>query len=88
MTQLDPDLREAAIQRALAPLARLFPAATIERMREQMREYATTHPYPVALLRQISPEPAVQGSHVRAEDGEGAEDAPAERLDGTGRGKR
>jgi len=86
MSRLDPDLREAAIQRALAPLERLFPAKTIERMREQMREYATTHPYPIALLRQISPEPEVQGSHVRAKEGEAA--APIQRLDGTRDGKR
>jgi hypothetical protein len=82
MPHLDPALREAAIERALAPLKRLFPARTIERMREQMREYATTHPYPIALLRQISPDPAVKDSDVRGDGDESGSVAPLRRAEG------
>lgn len=62
-----------AIERALAPYVPVLPAATIEVMREQMREYATTHPYPVALLRQLDAV-EVKESHVRSKNG-----APAAR---------
>ncbi len=63
-----------AIERALAPYVRLFSAETIEVMRAQMREYATTHPYPVALLRQLDVED-VKESHVRSKNG--APEAPS-----------
>jgi hypothetical protein len=79
MSHLDPATVEAAIERALTPLKRLLPARTLEKIREEMREYATTHPYPAALLRQIGPEPIVKSSHVR--DGEAAGD---EGIDGVG----
>jgi hypothetical protein len=59
---------EAAIERALAPLVGRFPPKTLEKMREELREYATTHPYPVGLLRAMSDEPAVQRSGDRAVD--------------------
>lgn len=77
MPEQDHDLLEDAISRALAPYAWIVPRATLERMRENMREYATTHPYPVALVRQMSEEPATQGSHTRATDPDADEEAPA-----------
>jgi hypothetical protein len=63
-----PEAVDDAIERALAPYVPLFPAETLEVMREQMREYATTHPYPVALLRQLDVAD-VKESHVRAKNG-------------------
>lgn len=86
----EPDVLEAAIERALAPYARLLPRAALDKMREQMREYASTHPYPVALLRQLSPA-TVQASHVTASEATAIDDrattaaAPLRRIPG-GRG--
>jgi hypothetical protein len=63
-----PAAVDDAIERALAPYLPLFSAETIELMRAQMREYATTHPYPVALLRQLDAAD-VKESHVRSKNG-------------------
>jgi hypothetical protein len=63
-----PEAVDDAIERALAPYVPLFSAETLEVMREQMREYATTHPYPVALLRQLDAAD-VKESHVRSKNG-------------------
>ncbi len=68
MPPVDPATLEDAIERALGPLKRMMPPRTLEKMREQMREYATTHPYPVALLRTIGPEPVVHRSGDRPAD--------------------
>ncbi len=68
MTKKKSDAVDEAIERALAPYVSRFPAATIETMREQMREYATTHPYPVALVRQLETA-VVKESHTRAKNG-------------------
>lgn len=53
------DALEIAIERALAPYRRRVPPVVLEAMREEMKEYAATHPYPVALLRQLGPQAAV-----------------------------
>jgi hypothetical protein len=80
MPHLDQAIMEAAIERALAPLKGCFPPKTLEKMREELREYATTHPYPVGLLRVIGDEPAVRRSGPRevGEDGDDAESAAPE----------
>jgi len=95
MSNLDPATVEAAIERALAPLKRLVPARTLEKIREEMREYATTHPYPVALLGLIGPEPVVLKSgdpeaqaEAAPEPGAGGGPVPLRRLTGTGGGGR
>jgi hypothetical protein len=68
MKKKKPETVDDAIERALAPYVRVLPAETIEMMREQMREYATTHPYPVALLRELDAA-EVKESHVRSKNG-------------------
>jgi hypothetical protein len=82
MPHLDQATIEAAIERALASLKGLFPPKTIEKMREELREYATTHPYPVGLLRAMGDEPVVQRSGPRAvgEHGGDAESAAPETV--------
>jgi hypothetical protein len=88
MPHLDQTTVEAAIERALAPLKGLFPPQSIEKMREELREYATTHPYPVGLLRAMGDEPAVHRSGPRevGEDGDDAESAAPEAV-GRARGR-
>ena len=74
-------MREAAIERALAPLKRLFPARTIERMREQMREYATA-PLPDRAASSNQSVSAVKDSDVRGDGDESGSVAPLRTAEG------
>jgi len=68
MTKKKPEPVDEAIERALAPYVGRFPDAMLDIIREEMREYATTHPYPVALFRRLE-STEVKESHVRGKNG-------------------
>ena len=57
----------AAVERSLEPYKRLFPAETIDWMREEALAQLAAHPYPAALLRALESPRATAESHVRAE---------------------
>ena len=86
MPHLDQATVVAAIERALAPLKGRFPPKTLEKMREELWEYATTHPYPVGLLRAMGDEPAIQRSGDRAVDETNDAESAAPEAVGRARG--
>jgi hypothetical protein len=88
--KFDPALLEDAIKAVLAPLAGLVPQAGLERMAQNMREHASTHPYPVALLRGMTPETGRKESYTRPTDANEQEGAStsAGRADRASGGKR
>ncbi len=64
-----PALLLAVVERSLEPYKGVFPAATIEWMREEALLQLAAHPYPAALLRCLDTPQAVTESDVKAIDG-------------------
>lgn len=69
---VDPLLLEA-VELELAPFKAIFPPETVDHLREEALGLLSSHPTPIALVRQLRPPPVMQESGVVPS----ADEAPA-----------
>lgn len=80
----DPAITHA-VETALAPYARLFPAHMVEHLRREGIALLGSHPYPAALAKLTQPPPVVQESGIAPTDGaDDKREVPGKRANGAG----
>jgi len=74
------------VEAELAPFKKLLSPAEVDFFRRQALATLPSHPYPAALLRQLTPEPEVQQSGVLGADADADEEREGPAASSQGRG--